>query len=175
VGTITFMARFRMYDLSIHQDLMVGVMHALGWGEDGEAWGWMRRLLAWEDDLVVEVRNLLSNVTLQEPDEDVWMWRPNTGDGYTVRGVYQMLMRQEMHNHDVVSEAPWHKSVSLKVSICAWRLFHNRWPTNDNLVRRGVINIDNQLCVSGCGQNETIDHLIIHCHVFCNLWQLIKS
>jgi hypothetical protein len=42
-------------------------------------------------------------------------------------------------------------------------------------VRRGVITIDNQLCVSGCGQNETIDHLIIHCPVFGNLWQLVKS
>jgi hypothetical protein len=83
-------------------------------------------LLAWEKDLVVEIRNLLSNVTLQEYVEDVWMWRPNTSDGYTVRGVYQMLMRQEMHDHDVVSEAPWHKSVPLKVSMCVWRLFHNR-------------------------------------------------
>jgi len=26
-------------DLSIHQDLTVGAMHALGWGEDVEAWG----------------------------------------------------------------------------------------------------------------------------------------
>jgi len=35
--------------------------------------------------------------------------------------------------------------------------------------------MDNQLCVSGCGQIETIDHLIIHCPVFGNLWQLVKS
>ena len=75
---------------------------------------------------MVEIRNLLSNVTLQDSVEDVLMWRPNKGDGYTVRGVYQMLMRQEMHDHDVVLEAPWQKSISLKVSICAWRLFHNR-------------------------------------------------
>jgi len=50
-------------------------MHALGWGENGEAWGWRHRLLAWEEDLVVEIRNLLYNVTLQESGEDVWMWR----------------------------------------------------------------------------------------------------
>ena len=124
---------------------------------------------------MVEIRNLLSKVTLHDSVEDVWMWRPNTGDGYTVRGVYQMLMRQEMHDHDIVSEAPWHKSVPLKLFICAWRLFRNRWPTKDNLVRRGIINMDDQLCVSGCGQNETIDHLIIHCPVFGNLWQLVKS
>ena len=47
VGTTTFMERFRrLFDLSIHQELTVGAMHALGWGENGEAWGWRRRFLA---------------------------------------------------------------------------------------------------------------------------------
>jgi len=176
VGMVTFMEKFRrLYDLSIHQNLTVGEMHALDWGEDGEAWRWRHRLLAWEEDLVVEIRNLLSNVTLQESVPDAWLWRPNTGDGFTVRGAYQMLMRQEILNHAVISEAPWHKNVPLKVSICVWRLFHNRWPTKDNLVRQGVINNDNLLCVSGCGHNETLEHIIIHCPIFGNLWQLVKS
>ena len=48
---MSLMERFRrLYDLSIHKDLSVGEMHALGWGEDGEAWRWRRRLLAWEEE-----------------------------------------------------------------------------------------------------------------------------
>jgi len=43
---------------------MVGEMHALGWGEEGEVWGWKRRLMAWEEELVGEVRLLLANVSL---------------------------------------------------------------------------------------------------------------
>jgi len=96
----------RLYDLSIHKDLKVGAMHALGWGEDGESWRWRRRLLAWEEELVVEIRNLLSNIIMQESEADVWIWRPDIGVGYTVRGVYQMLMRQETHLHDASSDAP---------------------------------------------------------------------
>ena len=42
-------------------------------------------------------------------------------------------------------------------------------------MRQGFITIDSQLCVSGCGQNETLDHLIIHCPIYGNLSQLIKS
>lgn len=42
-------------------------------------------------------------------------------------------------------------------------------------MRRRVINHENQLCVSGCGQQETIDHLIIHCNIFGDLWKHIKS
>lgn len=86
-------------------------------------------MLAWEEEPLVDIRNLLSNVTLQKSDADVWLWRLNISDGYTVRGVYRILMRQEMHDH-------------------AWCLFCNRWPTKDKLVRRGVITVDNQLCVS---------------------------
>jgi len=112
---------------------------------------------------------------LQESVSDAWLSRPNVGDGFTVPGAYQMLMSQEILHHVVILEAPWHKNVSLKVSICAWHLFRNRWPTKDNLEQRGVINNDNLLCVSGCGQNETLDHLIIHCPIFGNLWQLVKS
>ena len=77
----------RLFDLSIHKDLSVGEMYALGWGEDEEAWRLRRRLLAWEEELVVEIRNLLTNVTLQDTVSDVWLWRPNIGDGYIVCGV----------------------------------------------------------------------------------------
>ena len=108
----------------------------MGWRRGGL--GWRRRLIAWEEDLMGEVRTLLSNVNLQESGSDVWHWRPNVGDGSTVCGMYQMLMRQEVHNYNVVTEAVWHESVPLKVSICLWRLFRNRWPIKDNLVRRSV-------------------------------------
>ena len=42
-------------------------------------------------------------------------------------------------------------------------------------MRRGIIASDNQLCVSGCGQQKTIDHLIIHCHIIGELWKFIKT
>lgn len=93
------------------------------------------------------------------------------GDGYIVRGVYQMLMRQEMHNYDAVSEAVWHKNVPMKVSICAWRFLRNRLPTKDNLVRHDIIPFNSQFCVSGFSNTKSADHLVIHCPVFGMLWQ----
>ena len=38
-----------------------------------------------------------------------------------------------------------------------------------------VITVDSQLCVSGCGQHESADHLIIHCPIFGSLWQHVKT
>ena len=64
VGSISLRERFkRLYNLSIYQGLTVGEMHALGWGDVGEAWGWSRLLLAWEEELVGEMKLLLSNVS----------------------------------------------------------------------------------------------------------------
>jgi len=39
--------------------------------------------------------------------------------------------------------------VPLKVVVFAWRLFRDRLPTKDNLLRRGVINHDSRMCVAG--------------------------
>lgn len=122
-----------------------------------------------------ECRSLLSNVTLQNIITYVWLWGPNVGDGHTVCGVYQMLMRHEMHNFDVVSEAIWHKIVPLKIPIFVWRLLRNRWPTKDNLVRRSIIPFDYKLCVSGCGNNKSADHHLIHCPIFGMLWHHVKT
>ena len=97
------------------------------------------RLLAWEEDLVGVCRFMLANVTLKDIVTGVWQWRSNRGDGYIVRAVYQMLMRQEMHIHNEASEAVWHKISPLKVSICVWCLLRNRLSTKDNLVSRGII------------------------------------
>lgn len=42
-------------------------------------------------------------------------------------------------------------------------------------MRRGIISPDSQLCVSGCGNNETTNHILSHCPVFGVLWQLVKT
>jgi len=69
----------------------------------------------------------------------------------------------------------WHKDVPLKVVLFAWRLFRDRLPTKDNLLRRGVIHFDSRLCVAGCGTVETSHHLFLHCNFFGTVWHSIYS
>jgi len=63
----------------------------------------------------------------------------------------------------------------LKVFIVAWRLLKDGLPTKPNLQRRGIAQVTNSMCVSGCGKDESAFHLFLHCHVFGALWQHIKS
>ena len=63
----------------------------------------------------------------------------------------------------------------LKVVLLAWRLFRDRLPTKDNLLRRGVINYDSKTCVAGCDLAESSPHLFLHCIIFGSVWHLIYS
>jgi hypothetical protein len=59
-----------------------------------------------------------------------------------VRGAYNLLTIQDFHGVKATSDLFWHKQVPLKVSVLAWRLFHNRLSTKDNLVTRNIISHD---------------------------------
>jgi len=67
----------------------------------------------------------------------------------------------------------WRKQVPLKVVLFAWRLFRDRLPTKDNLLRRGVINLDSRVCIAGCNSLETTTHLFLHCSTFGSVWQYL--
>jgi len=55
-------------------------MHSLGRG----ARSWRRRLFAWEEEMVGELRLLLHTVTLQVDRVDGRLWRLETSSVYTV-------------------------------------------------------------------------------------------
>ncbi|PNX90796.1 hypothetical protein L195_g046923, partial [Trifolium pratense] len=66
-------------------------MCCLGWGVNGEAWEWRRRLRAWEEEMLGECQSLLLDIFLQDQTIDRWQWRPYPDIGYTVGGAYQLL------------------------------------------------------------------------------------
>jgi len=137
--------------------------------------GWRRRLRVWEEEILEECRQLFNGVVLQSDTSDRRQWDSDSDCGYTVRGVYQQLTTQAEPPDVTVGDLIWHKQVPLKVSIFAWRLLRDRLPTKNRLLRRGVINGDVIMCVSGCGMAESAPHLFIHCATFGTLWHLIRS
>ena len=97
--------------------------------------------------------------------------------GYTVRGDYRTLIDGVSLNLGVPlisNDLLWRKGIPLKVLIFAWRLFRNRLPYKANLCR-GIIQFDDQMCVGGCGVQETNEHLFLNCGDFAQLWQLVRN
>ena len=63
VGDVLLCMRFaRLFDLTTNKLSIVADMCALGWGVDGEAWSWQRRLWVWEEEMIEGCRILLANV-----------------------------------------------------------------------------------------------------------------
>ena len=84
-GGVSLRDRFhKLYELSMLKGESVFAMCTLGWGNDGEAWVWRRRLFAWEEALVGELRILLQNVNLQVTRDDRWLWSLDPSSIYYV-------------------------------------------------------------------------------------------
>ena len=163
----------RLFDLAMEKDCSVGDMKDRGWGIDGGAWVWRRRLFAWEEESMRECSLLLCNIVLQDTVHDTWRWLSDPIHGYTVRGAYNFITTTEdMVDRSLVDDV-WHKHVPLNVSLFVWRLLRNRIPTKDNLAIRGVLPFTATLCACGCECNESVSHLFLHCTLSADLWALV--
>lgn len=140
----------------------------------GDGWRWRRRLWVWEENLLEECRALLFDVSLFPNVSDVWVWILDPVGGYSVRGAYDFLTSADTNHLDSAMDLVWHHQVPLKVSIFAWRLLQNRLPTKANLAARGVLQTEAALCVAGCDQTETAEHLFILCSSCIALWQQVR-
>ena len=83
-----------------------------------------------------ECITLLDNVVLQVNIQDHWRWLLDPVHGYSACGTYRYLTTFEEQVADGAFIDVWHKLVSIKVSLFAWRLLQGRIPTRANLVRR---------------------------------------
>lgn len=99
-----------------------------------------------------------------------WKWQPDL-----VLGGYQLLTSQDSIYLDTTTYLIWHRHVSFKVSIFAWRLLRDRLPSKSNLVARGIILSDAQYCMTECGVVESTQHLFISSISFGYLWPLVWS
>ncbi|GAU24262.1 hypothetical protein TSUD_48500 [Trifolium subterraneum] len=156
----------RLYDLADNKHISVADMFEAGWALNGNGWKWRRRLFAWEEDLVAQCVGVLDNFVLQGDATDRWVWNLHPSQSYSVRSGYSYLTASDGSSMEDFASFLWVKSVPLKVNIFIWRLFLNRLPTNDNLLRRGVIEVHHDLCSTNCGKAEDAVHLFIQCDVY---------
>lgn len=101
LGGVALSVRFRrLHDLSVNKNRTVEEMFAKGWGEGGEKREWRRRLWDWEEELVGECRLLLANVIWQDSTADAWSWHLDDSGSYSVRSLYDMLIRDASNTVD---------------------------------------------------------------------------
>ncbi|KAJ9562374.1 hypothetical protein OSB04_007534, partial [Centaurea solstitialis] len=97
-----------------------------------------------------------------KPKEDGngWVWELEPNKSYTVRSLGRLIDGVKLPSED--AETEWIRGVPSKINIFLWRVLHNRLPTRDNLLNRGVVlpSYDCPLCHVG---PECNNHLMISC------------
>ncbi|GAU29337.1 hypothetical protein TSUD_227080 [Trifolium subterraneum] len=154
----------RLYALAENKLVTVADMCDLGWGPNGEGWRWRRGLRAWEEDLVKECITRLSNVFMQVTEQDKWVWKLHPSSCYNVKSAYSYLTESDVHLNEDYNRFMRVKSLPLKVNLFMWRLFLNKLPTKDNLLRRGILD--------GSAFQGTLSS---HSTQFCGMGGLSKS
>jgi len=60
IGELLLEVRFRrLFELADNKLVTIAKMHCFGWGVNGEAWKWRKRLFALEEELVREACNFI--------------------------------------------------------------------------------------------------------------------
>ena len=99
------------------------------------------------------------------------LWRGTKNEIFTAKSLYKSL------DHSCAVSFPgniiWSPYVPSKVSFFAWEASWEKVLTQDQLKRRGWI-LANRCCLC-CVEEETINHILVHCSKTKILWDLMFS
>ncbi|RVX11715.1 putative ribonuclease H protein [Vitis vinifera] len=144
------------------------------WDQNLSQGGWSLRLLRdfndWElglvDNMLLELRNYRVSM-----EEDSVFWRGGADGLFKVKEAYRVLINADeaVFPHSNV----WVAKVPTKIIFFAWEATWGKVLTLDRLQRRGW-HLPNRCFLCGC-EEETINHMLIHCTVAKGLWDIILA
>lgn len=112
---------------------------------------------------------------LSKDSLDRWKWTIHKHNLFTVSSCYSYVMNLLDHSplsRDVVDVLSilWKAVVPSKVVLFCWRLFLDRLPTKDNLIRRSVV-ITNSHCSLCDTHEESATRIFFHCDFSKAVWK----
>jgi hypothetical protein len=126
-------------------------------------------------DIFGELEQVINSMVIKEVD-DRWVWRPDVGNGFSVKSLYESLDHILLPRNVVSSSEEfafrtiWKSATPSKVSALAWQVFLNRIPTKENLCRRGILRTNETACVLCRDGGESVRHLFLHCDYAVVIW-----
>ena len=145
------------------------------WDFSREDGGWspvfLRPLNDWEVAEVERFLLLLHNKKIRPFQEDRLLLKETLTNGFSVSLMYRKL-RYSLPT-DFPWQSIWNPIVPPKLGFFSWEASWGKVLTLDQLKRRGI-SLVNRCCL--CEENEeTIDHLLIHCPRAKILWDILLA
>jgi len=125
----------------------------------------------WKVKMVLSLFERLYSIQVRDGEEDWLVWSPSKGGQFEVKSFYEVLIRQDGPSF------PWKRiwcvKAPSKVAFFVWTATLGKILTHDNLRKRNVLVVE--WCCMCKKSGESIDHLLLHCEVACNLWNYILT
>ena len=130
--------------------------------------GFIRNFNDWEIDGAAAFSHLLESHIPFREGEDCMRWKPKNSGEFTVQSFYETLRGSPPMSFPW--KAIWKVKAPRRVSFFIWTAALGKILTSDNLIKRGY-SLLSWYCM--CRRSgETVDHLLIHCSVAAELWNL---
>ena len=99
-----------------------------------------------ERELVDNLMESLHHVVVHRFERDRWAWLREQSGLYSVKTTHEMLLTNKFGSEKVdIFKEIWQLKIQPKVIFFLWRVFMNRLPTMDNLLRRNIVVEEDQL------------------------------
>ncbi|KAJ9701497.1 hypothetical protein PVL29_006726 [Vitis rotundifolia] len=145
------------------------------WDPMGVVGGWSpcfsRSFNDWELEEVERFLSVLQGKRLRVGLEDKVLWNASKKGIFSVKSLYNTLDPSDAASFPW--SIIWSHFVPTKVGFFAWEASWGRVLTQDHLKRRGWF-LANR-CFLCCKEEETINHILIHCPKARVLWNLVFS
>ena len=113
---------------------------------------------------------LLANTKVTPVGDDKMIWPHDSKRKFTIKNFYRVVCEGYI---DFPLDAIWRSKTPTKACFLAWATTKGKVPTED-MVKRRNFNLASR-CPICRQEEETVDHLLIHCKCVSGLWHLSFS
>ena len=159
-----------LFSMAAHRNITVEECWDQNLGQGGWNLGLLRDFNDWElglvGNLLVELRDYRVNL-----EDDSVFWKKGEDGLFKVKKAYSVLANTQ--GAEFPHSNVWVDKVPTKIAFFAWEATWGKVLTLDRLQRRGW-QLPNRCFLCGC-EEETINHILIHCTVAKGLWDIILA
>nr|KYP34281.1 Putative ribonuclease H protein At1g65750 family [Cajanus cajan] len=163
----------RIFSNSLQKSNVVADMGHWRRGRGQWRFQWSRAWFTWELNDVQQFMNIVEEGVLTEGVQDSRLWTLDSSGCFSVRSGYRALMdRGSSSQLPNVAAIAWDIKVPPKVKCFIWRLFMGALPTKENLLRRNVIVLRDQVTYPFCNVDiESAEHILLYCNGIDPIWK----
>jgi hypothetical protein len=140
----------------------------------GSSYAWdisfIRAVQDWELEMVDSFMTLLYSHTIRPGVVDSLWWTPSPKGIFEVRSFYSILVHPHPQGNFPWKRV-WKAKAPSRVAFFVWTAALGKILTIDNLRKRQLIILD--WCCMCKSSGETVNHLLLHCPIAWELWNMV--